>query len=118
MVNSVTLDPASLIEAMENGRFYSSSGVRLEKYMISSQRISFDVIQEEGIRYMIQWIGIKGDAEKASILKEQTGTHGEYVFEGDELFVRAKIISNKLKIDPYQVGEYETAWTQPVSPVK
>ena len=49
------------------------------------------------------------------ILKEEVGAEAEYKLTKDQLFVRAKVISNKLKENPNYEGEYEVAWVQPVS---
>jgi hypothetical protein len=48
------------------------------------------------------------------IFEEIEGASATYTFEGDELYVRAKIISTKLKDNPYRQGEHEAAWVQPV----
>jgi hypothetical protein len=48
-------------------------------------------------------------------LKEVAGAEAEYVLGGDDLFVRAKIISSKLKENVSAIGDVETAWTQPVT---
>jgi len=51
-----------------------------------------------------------------TLLLETTGVPAVYTFTGDELYVRAKVISSKLKADPFQEGDLEMAWTQPVVP--
>jgi hypothetical protein len=33
---------------------------------------------------------------------------------GDELYVRARVISSRLHPDPFAAGDMETAWVQPV----
>jgi hypothetical protein len=48
------------------------------------------------------------------VFKEVKGSLAEYTFSGDELYVRATVISSKLKDDPHVIGEVETAWVQPV----
>ena len=53
-----------------------------------------------------------------AVLSEQTGTNVSYTCQGDELYVRAKIVSSKLKANGVAPGELECAWTQPVLPVK
>ncbi|MDH5398628.1 MAG: histidinol-phosphatase [Cyclobacteriaceae bacterium] len=113
MVNADSLNPASLIGAMEKGDFYATSGVLLKNISVTGDGLSFDIIQEEGVKYVTHFIGIKKGMEHSEILAEQEGIRGEYNCTGEELFVRAKIISNKLKFDPFEVGEYEAAWTQP-----
>jgi hypothetical protein len=47
------------------------------------------------------------------VLAEVTGSTAEYTLTGDELYVRAKVISSRPKENPYREGEFEMAWTQP-----
>jgi hypothetical protein len=42
------------------------------------------------------------------------GIEGSFTVTGDYLFVRAKITSSKLQTNPFQEGDFEKAWTQPV----
>jgi hypothetical protein len=35
---------------------------------------------------------------------------------GDEIYVRARVVSTKAKANPSYDGEVEMAWTQPVQP--
>jgi hypothetical protein len=42
------------------------------------------------------------------------GNQAAYRFRGDELYVRARIISSKAKVNAVDVDEREMAWTQPV----
>ena len=37
-----------------------------------------------------------------------------YKFAGDEIYVRARVISSRDKVDPFVVGDKEMAWVQPV----
>lgn len=48
------------------------------------------------------------------MLAEVKGTRASYTFKGDELYVRAKIISSKAKPNASVAGEVECAWTQPL----
>jgi hypothetical protein len=52
-----------------------------------------------------------------AVLSEQRGTNTSYTCKGDELYVRAKVISSKAKENGLAQNEKETAWTQPVQPV-
>ena len=53
------------------------------------------------------------------MLAEVAGPHAAYTLRGDEIYVRAKIISSKPKPNASVAGEFETAWTQPlVNPAK
>ena len=52
--------------------------------------------------------------EVGAVLAEVAGTQASFTLRGDEIYVRAKIISSKLKNNGSVAGEYETAWTQPL----
>ena len=116
MVLSESLEPASLVEAMERGDFYSSTGVTLESIDFDGNTLNVEVKEEEGISYEIQFFGTKKSSPETSgiLLSEVSGTSGSYSLEKDDMYVRAKIISSKPKENPYQIGDTETAWTQPV----
>ncbi|MGV3510227.1 MAG: hypothetical protein ACO1N7_13120 [Sphingobacteriaceae bacterium] len=118
MVRASELKPAALIEAMEKGDFYSSTGVELDEMSFDNQTLKIGVKAKQGVQYTIQFWGAnksKGGKEKAGVLlKEVKGSKATYKLSNENLFVRAKIISTKLKANPYEEGEFETAWTQPV----
>lgn len=116
MVLSESLEPASLVEAMERGDFYSSTGVTLESIDFDGKRLSVSVEAEQGITYTIQFFGTKKSNPEASgvLLKEEHGEKASYTLEAGDMYVRAKIISSKPKENPYQLGDTEVAWTQPV----
>lgn len=115
MVNSESLTPASLIKALEAGDFYSSTGVELIEIKKDKKILSIKVKTEPGVTYQIHFIGVKEKTDKAVELKLVSGVEGSFNLSPDILYVRAKIISNKLKINPFKEGEFEVAWTQPVS---
>ena len=54
------------------------------------------------------------DRSGGSVLAEVKGTRARYEPKGDELYVRAKIISSKLKANATATNEMEMAWTQPI----
>jgi len=116
MVLAENLEPASLVEAMERGDFYSSTGVTLEEIDFDGKRLNVEVLHEEGIDYTIQFFGTKKSNPEASglLLKEVQNKSASYILESDDMYVRAKIISSKPKENPYQLGDTEVAWTQPV----
>jgi len=116
MVLSESLEPASLVEAMERGDFYSSTGVALESIDFDGKKLSVGVQPEEGVTYAIKFFGTKRSNPEASgvLLKEEQGEKASYTLEAGDMYVRAKIISSKPKENPYQLGDTEVAWTQPV----
>ena len=72
------------------------------------------IASEPGIDYSIQFIGATKDDQATSMLQSTTGTTARFKVDSNLLFVRAKITSSKIKANPQRLGEYETAWTQPV----
>jgi hypothetical protein len=139
MVLAEELTPRSLIRAMESGRFYASSGVRLEKLTATSRTLEISVFPEPETTYTIEFIGTREgyDAKSEPVLdksgteihatriysndigkvfKTLSGSSASYEFSGDELFVRARITSSRLHPNPSTLGEFQRAWTQPVRP--
>ena len=120
MVRAAQLTPTALIEAMERGDFYASTGVTLEdvrlRDRLRDKTLSVRVVAEEGVTYRIQFWGAQLGESKAQLLKEVTGTQGAYALQEDDLYVRAKIISSQPQENPFAEGDTEVAWTQPVVP--
>ena len=115
MVNAPALTPRALIESLEAGRFYATSGVELENLIQTPESFSFRVKAEVGVSYTIQLIGLKKGKEKAEIYREIKGTEANYTLAEEDLMVRAKIISTKPKYNPFSAGDVETAWVQPIA---
>ena len=112
MVRGESLTPQSLISAMEKGDFYSTTGVELGLLEYKAKTLRVEVKQAPGVDYTIQFWGAR--KSKRKMLKEVKGTSASYTIKKKDLYVRAKIISNKPKANPYAEGDLETAWTQPV----
>lgn len=136
MVLSQSLTPHSLIAAMEAGRFYASTGVTLDCVASSSQGLEVSVRPAPGERYTIEFIGTrKGFNPKSEPVLDKDskevratrrysddigqvfcrieGLTAKYQFQGDELYVRARVTSSRKHPNPSEVGEFERAWTQP-----
>ncbi len=119
MVRADTLSADALISAMLKGDFYSSTGVELHDVIVSPDSYVVEIATERGITYTTRFIGtrlVEGiPGTPGEILHETDGPYATYRFHGDELFVRAKIISSRMQANPL-VGEEapEQAWTQPV----
>ena len=135
MVRAKSLTPESIIAAMERGDFYASSGVAVDDFRLARLRYSFRIQPEKGVTYTTWFIGTRknfkssGDLARLNSLKPSEAGIGEilgqsqslepsYTFDGDELYVRAEIISSKKMGNPYVAGEHERAWLQPVRPGK
>jgi len=98
-VRAATLEPRALVEALERGEFYSSTGVELAE--IESTRAAMRVaVKVAGTsKYRIQFIGRGG-----RLLREVAATAATYEFTGDEGYVRTRILESNGAV----------AWTQPV----
>lgn len=114
MVQSDTLSAPALIEAMEKGDFYSSTGVSLKTLDYDKKNVKVEVEPEAGVNYTITFLGcLKGETEVKE-LKVVEGTAADFEIKDDILFVRSKITSTKLQENPIEDIKYESAWTQPL----
>lgn len=141
MVRCGDLHADSVIKAMKRGDFYASTGVELKSLETDEKGIRLAIRGQKGVKYRTQFIGTlkQHDAtnqpvrnaagEKlrithrysediGAVLAETAGTTAEYQFTGKELFVRAKVISDRPQPNPINAGDTEVAWTQPVRPGK
>ena len=137
MVRADSLAPDALMAAMERGDFYASTGVELRALRRDGARLSLEVSAEPGATYTIQFVGTRAGHDTASVavadstgrpvtrryspqigevLAEVRGTSAEYTMRGDELYVRARVVSSRPKANESYPGEVEMAWTQPVRP--
>jgi len=114
MVYADSLASNSLINALEAGSFYASTGVLLEEVNFDKNTLHINVQPEVNVTYTITFIGVTKEDKRSTILKKVTGTEANFELTKDHLFVRAKVTSDKIKTNPFQEGEYEMAWTQPV----
>jgi hypothetical protein len=111
MVRANNLDPVSLVTALENGEFYSSTGVTLDRLTCDKNVLSVSVHRQPRVKYKIEFIEFFKDG---STNITTTANHQVTLrLQENHLFVRAKVVSSKLKVNPFKQGEYEVAWTQP-----
>jgi len=115
MVNSKSLDAKSIIETMEAGNFYASTGVTLASLEQDENEIELEVKAEAGVSYTIEFIGVRKGSDKSEVFETVNGTEASFELTKEILFVRARISSSKIKENPFQEGDYEMAWTQPIS---
>ena len=113
-VRSDSLNPASIIAAMEHGDFYSSTGVQLKDISFINNILKVSVAAEKDVKYTFQFIGTFKDKTSPQHLSTIQGDHASFEVSEEMFFVRCKIISNKMHQNPIEDLIYETAWTQPV----
>ncbi len=138
MVRASHLTPEHIIGALESGDFYSSTGVFLRDLAVYDEGIVIEIEPEEGVSYITEFIGTRKGYDPSSepirdddgsellvtrrysedigeVLKTVEGARAVYRFDGDELYVRARIVSSREKDDYSDTGEREKAWIQPVA---
>lgn len=119
MVRSGSLEPGALARAMRAGDFYASTGVTLENLNHAKKVLSLRIQPQDGAAYTTTFHATLKDAQADSIGKvvaTVTGTAAAYEFQGNELYVRAKVTSTRAHPNPSYPGEVECAWTQPLRP--
>lgn len=138
MVLATALEPNALVTGILAGHFYASCGVHLDAIDVSDTQYSVDIQAEPGVTYTTQFIGTRkgfnqdtqpvlGDDGKpvangartysdeiGVVLEESTADPAVYTFKGDEIYVRAKVISSKAMAEPFKAGDTTAAWCQPV----
>ncbi len=138
-VESRYLSPEHLIRAIKAGRFYASSGVSLQNFSFdaASGEYKISIAAEEGVEYSTEFIGTLIDVDTASepatnkegkpiratrkysgevgkTLATVKGANPSYTLQGNELYVRATVTSNRPARDPSYKGQLQQAWVQPV----
>ncbi len=98
-VRAESLSAAAIVAALERGDFYSSTGVELAEYEAASKQLKLTIKETKYSKYRTQFIGQGG-----KVLKEVTTSPAVYDVQGNEGYVRAKVIESNGKC----------AWTQPV----
>ncbi len=117
-VRSEKLEPNALIQAMRKGDFYASNGVVLEDFGRTKNSLWLSMKPEPGVTYKTEFIGTRlqegGVGEIGEIFKVEAGVRAEYRFEGNELYVRARVVSSRPHPNPFATGDMESAWVQPI----
>jgi hypothetical protein len=139
MVKAPFLSAEAIVRAMEAGDFYASSGVTLRAVRRKGNQLALAIQAEPGVSYKTQFIatmqGVSLDSEPmldpdgnelkvtrrysadiGKVVLESEALEPVYTFTGKELYVRARVTSTKVHPNPYQKGDVEMAWTQPMVP--
>jgi hypothetical protein len=99
MVRAARLDARALLESLERGDFYASTGVVLDDVVVGARDMTVKVKPEGASKYRIQFVGTGG-----RILADVGEASSTYAFKGDEGYVRARVIESNGRM----------AWCQPV----
>jgi hypothetical protein len=139
MVKAAKLEADALILAMRRGDFYASTGVTLDEVSFAPARktLSLKIQAQPGVKYRTEFRGtLKNDDRTVEAVKSPEGDpqptrlrHGSeigkilasseslepsYTMTGEELYVRAIVITDRPMENPSQPGYVQKAWTQPV----
>ena len=99
MVRATELTARAILAAMERGDFYASTGVELTECRADAKSVEVTVKKESYAKYRIQFIGRHG-----AVLREELDSPASYTINGDEGYVRARVLESNGRI----------AWCQPV----
>ena len=142
MVHSDELGEDSILDAIDRGEFYSSTGVTINNITFDGKRIKVEIEPEEGVEYTTEYIGtlsgfptwnrptLDGEGKVipnttrtysdqiGNVLSTSTDLISSYSLTGDELYVRVKITSSADQVDMItgEVIGKQVAWVQPFIP--
>lgn len=139
MVKAPYLSAEAIVRGIEEGDFYASTGVTLKEVRRAGDRLSMVIQGEAGVSYKTQFIATLKNApltseprrdaegkplpvtqvysaEIGKVVAEVEGLEPAYRLTGQELYVRAKVVSTRAHPNPYQKGDVEIALSQPVVP--
>ena len=137
MVRARELRASAIVEAMEAGDFYASTGIRLKNVRREGRELSLDIDPEPGVTYKTEFVGTLQGFDPTStpgprptnsiyavtrryseqigaVLAVAEGLRASYKLQGDEIYVRARVTSSKPKPNAFGTNETEMAWTQPL----
>ena len=139
MVKAPFLTAETICRSIEAGDYYCSTGVTLKDVTRGSKELKLAIQAEPGVTYKTQFIATMKDAaltseirkdkegkpldvtrsysdEVGKVVAESDALEPSYRLTGNEMYVRARVISTKAHPNPYQKGDVEVAWTQPAIP--
>jgi len=99
VVKAPDLSAAGLMEAMEEGRFYASTGVELEDVLVEGPRLEVRVAPKGDFKYTTTFFGTGG-----RVLGISHGSQAVFHLTGPEIYVRARVEDSGGAV----------AWVQPV----
>lgn len=99
MVRARRLEPRAIVDALERGEFYASTGVELADVRVSASEVHVAVKAAPMSKYRIQFIGRDG-----RLLHEALEPLATYTVRGDEGYVRARVLESNGRV----------AWVQPI----
>jgi hypothetical protein len=98
-IRTEALTPIALMEALELGHFYASTGVTLDDIIVTDDRLEVRIATDRDFKYTTTFVGAEG-----RVLLETEANPATYDLSADPGYVRARIRNSRGDI----------AWTQPI----
>lgn len=98
-VRATSLNGRAIVEALDAGAFYASSGPVLSDITVTSTTLSITIVRTGDFKYTTQFVGANG-----RILAADKSLTPRYTLTGNETYVRARVIDSGGRV----------AWVQPV----
>jgi predicted metal-dependent phosphoesterase TrpH len=86
VVRAASLDPLSIVTALEAGRFYASTGVEIDDVVVDGRRLAVHIRPNGSFKFTTRFIGAGG-----RVLLESGENPAVYELDGPEVYVRAVV---------------------------
>lgn len=139
MVRATHLTAEAIVDGLEAGDFYSSSGVILKDVRVENGELKLAIQGQPGVTYRTEFIATPKTArfdseprrdangkelpvtrvyseEIGQVVGTSTSLTPSFKLDEKWLYVRARVISSQPHPNPFQAGDTEMAWIQPVRP--
>lgn len=140
-VRSTHLTPDKLLEALEAGDFYSSTGVELDSVTFTGSTLSLQIVEEPGETYRTRFIGTRRGVNTTGVARRDAdgeviqttldytgpgtpiigevfatieGPNPSFTMPDDALYIRAVVDADATPEFPSRESLYKRAWTQPM----
>lgn len=97
-VKASGLDAAEILENLERGLFYASTGVELADVVVDGQRLEVTIAPRGNFKYTTTFVGAGGEE-----LARSVDNPAVYTLTGNEMYVRARVVDSGGAV----------AWVQP-----
>jgi hypothetical protein len=89
----------------------------LDHIEFDGRTLALEIDAESGVSYTTHFVGSRNaeSLETGIVFATTEGASATYELRPEDLFVRATVISDRIKENPYVEGELERAWIQPVT---
>lgn len=121
-VRATAVTNEAILSAMQAGDFYASSGVELQDVKYAGDTLTVKIAADGDAKYVTRFIGTLAPEAGKTVGPEAVGIElarvegltATYKLTGKELYVRARITSDKEPVNPSMKDQKKQAWTQPI----